>query len=1633
MVAGDTDRLVEYNPMGKYYKVRDKESIKNQLREIWSQVLQEDLSSLADEDVFFEVGGDSLSAHDLIVAAEQQGILLDKEQIFISPSLADMAETAQPLDTGKHETNCKYSPEPFASTHPVQANAIATACKVNMEAIEEVYPCSPMQESLVTELDEDENMYVMQYVFKLADDLPLDRFQRAWNEIICTNPVLRSRICYLADTMDYVNAVITGNTQWQMVNMDLTQFLKRDARIRMRPGDPFFRYSIVTSEEIKDSRQRHFVWTVHHALCDATSMADILEDVARCFRDEPTPQRQAYSSFISSLSATQDSDREEQFWQHMFSNITPTAYPPRSTVPGFRPDPACTLEQPVVLERLPRFGVTKALLLRAAWAILMSHYTGTEDVVFGAINSGRGTVARGVHETTGPTINLVPVPLRVNPQESVAAFLSKVRVQSAEMMPFEGSGIPRIRKYLATSDRLVVDFQTLLVVQPGEHLSGVTPELRRLGLEYVPSMGKREKHSYPLIVTLTLSHSTVIKLNIQYDDQIVPTQQVRNLMHQFQAVMTQLSNATNDTMLASISPLSDYDLSQIHRWNHCTPPAEETCIHELFQRQVLQQSSAMAVHSLQGSLTYGEVDQYSSSLASELIDVGLCPGDFVGVCFEKSVWTVVAILAVFKSGGVYVPIDPTYPASRIQEVVEMAHIQVALASPLGARVLESSSVRILTLHDCPVPVSTPNPLPPALPSRTAYLLFTSGSTGRPKGILMSHSAICTSIIHHGAKFGAGPHWRTLQFAAHTFDLSIGEFFTTLAFGGCICVPSEDDRLNDLAGAITVLQANTLLVVPTVANLLAPESVPTLQTMVLAGEPITKETLVRWADHVDLTAAYGPSETAVWCSGNLHVSADANPANIGRSIGASMWIVDPNNHHQLSAIGCVGEISISGALLGQGYLGDQATTDAAWVPAPAWLGELSPASPFKMIYRSGDLARYNPDGTFHIVGRTDTQVKLRGFRIELGEIENQIMAHGTVTAAFAALPTTGLCSGQIVAVVSSKQSMLDDRVGSDVVLSSDEHLLVERLKQHMHLTLPEYMVPSVWIAVERMPLLRSGKVDRKSLQGWIQSLSYEIYKEIVQGADNDADDEITPGSPAYQLQQVWSEVLQVAAVHITKRTSFFALGGDSIAAIQVVSQARRLGLRVTVRGILSTRTLGNLATLAEQNQTAAPGALRQRHDPQWVADILRSYETILKARLPSTVSVQGVFPLSPIQREIIKARAINPAVFLLSLEMGISSETTSLEALTRAWRQVVQKYTILRSVFLQDREGNLPSVQVVLNNAEPEIRTSSASPPSTEPTFDTTRTPLVDECLLPHRALFYHYDGRYSVRLEFNHLVIDGWSLKLIKTAFLQACEGETPVPESTPYCEFVAAHSPDRVEADNRHWASVLRHQPPSILCLPVSWTGAQCPPSPNKTIIHLPQIKANSMTQFSVQHGLTPASIFDAAWAETLCLYTRSPNVTFEYVVSGRDGDLPGAFDIVGPTINALPYHLQGVSSEHGAAELARLAQRMQEQRIEDSPHTSTSVREVVEHDLKLDRLFNTAVNFQRRPTNVATERWTIAEDITQARDPWHFDVLVRVLHITDDASIRTSFEFDDRVFDADQMKRVTEDFWRRVQNTIS
>ncbi|KAL5120861.1 hypothetical protein ACEQ8H_001342 [Pleosporales sp. CAS-2024a] len=1556
------------------------------LRDIWGELLSEDPSMFTDEDIFFEVRGDSISAQKLINVSKNHGICLTMEQIFMHASLSEMAQVAIMTNSNGESADTEdfaIVGKPIA--HGTQSVEIIEAI-IKQSGLEKLdfdraYPCSPMQEALLAGFENGNIQYLRQFVFSLPLALPLEHFFQVWEDVMDANPILRTRIYHLESTMGYVQAIVRQPQQWNMLNVNLDRFLEWDATNRMYAGSHLFRYNVVTERNEKEVRQ-HFVWTIHHAVCDGASLAEILHDVSQRFHGKALPNREPFESFVRDITASSRISKEEEFWKQTLSNLSPTPFPPIPQESTYTAKPTSVYRASLTIQSTNGLGVTKALLLRTAWALLLSNYTGTEDVSFGMISSGRTVkYASGV---TGPTIALVPVALRIPPDESVHSLVSRVNKHAAEMIPFEHTGIARIRKYLEKEHSTALGFQTLLVINSCSFSDAIAPSMHLLGIEYHEELGKKEDHQYPLIVTLTITTDHDIQLIIQHDQRILSTTQAESLAHHFQVVLSQVIQANMNTRVEDISPFGEHDKIQIQRWNRYTPPFEEVCIHDLFHKQVVLQPHRPAVQSVEHSLTYYHVDLHSTALAQRLVEAGVSIGAHFGVCFEKSIWTVVAALAVFKTGGVYVPIDPAHPPGRIEEIIALAEIKVAIVSGLGTAILHSMSIHVITVEGRPTPPQSAKTFTTvSLPKSIAYMLFTSGSTGKPKGILMSHRAICTSIIHQGAAFGAGPHWRTLQFCAHTFDISIAEFFTTLAHGGCVCVPDDRDRLENLAWAITSLNVNTLLVVPTVANLLQPEQVPTLKTMVLSGEPITKETVTRWADALELTCAYGPSETAVWSSANLRVSANAHPANIGHQIGTTSWIVHSDDYQKLSAIGCVGELLMTGAHLGAGYLKDKATTGAAFVPAPAWLKEMNGDTPNSALaYRSGDLGRYNPDGTIQIVGRRDTQVKLRGYRIELGDIENRIMATGKVTAALSMLPKSGPCARQLVAIVSFTKSDLRNHNKAVIVIARTEDNILESLKLDLLGSLPEYMVPTVWIVLGDMPLLISGKIDRKAINTWLHDMTQEMYQSLINTLNSQEVGDIEPNSPAHLLRHLSSSVLSVPKDSIGRNTSFISIGGDSIAAIQIISQAKIQGLPLTVRDLLNTKSLDVLAKVAAHRAgsrgDSSKAQMEQKGEHLQRSEIPKSFEKALQSRLMEqpAVKIEDVFPLAPFQREIMRQRTADARIFLMSWEMEVWSLTgqqnLSLESLARAWVAVVRRFPILRSVFLSGTSNMLDAVQVVLSsNVEPHMAITTAEAHETEPCFPSTNLPPVDDCFLPHRAHFTQHGDRYFVHIEADHLVIDGWSFKIIKEAFLKAYDDPDNAMLSTAptsYRSFVAAHHEQRVHADDTHWDSFVED------------------------------------------------------------ILQRKPDIAFEYVVSGRDDDeIPNVLDMVGPLINVLPYHIKDVSIQHGPGGIASLAHRMQDQRAEDSAHTASNVREVVERSVE-KRLFNTALNFQRRPTAVQSDTVKVDDDLRKSRDPWHFDVLVRVLYITDDDTFRPSLEFDATEFDADSMGEVANDFWARV-----
>ncbi|KUJ13696.1 uncharacterized protein LY89DRAFT_784572 [Mollisia scopiformis] len=1142
---------------------------------------------------------------------------------------------------------------------------IADACRTHEDSIEDALPCSPMQESLMAASTERGNSYMLQMVSKLDNQVPLQEFKRAWEATSKGYPILRTSIVQL-EPHGYVQAVVKDSIEWQHSG-SVKDYLRSDLERLMTFGEPLWRFGIVTTDDYSAGKQRFFVWTAHHAVCDGYSIGQLLKGAALNFKRKPLPEIPPFSRFIQHLNSKSGPESQE-YWRKELANSTSIPFP---SLPSrvFQANPCSVFGRDIAIQWPKQLSISKALILQSAWALLLSKYTGSDDVTFGTISSGRNTPIPNIREIAGPVLALLPVTIHVEQSLSIERYLSDVYARAERMVPYQHTGLSSIRRFLGEKAASVCNFNNLVVIQPGSFIGKTTELLKYLGLSVVSELWKYETHSYPLVATMTYTDAG-FHLKFEYDDRILHHQQLVHLANQYAEILGQLCAAAPTSSVRSITRLCPNDKSQIFAWNQTVPEVQDSCVHHLFERHFKESPNHLALCSSEKTLTYSEVDAIASAFAIELMKKGVGAGTLVGLCFEKSPESLLSILAIFKAGGTFVPLDPFHPRSRIEEIMDITQMQFVITSSTYCELFKDMDVKLIGFGN--TVLERENAVDVGViditnPSNAAYIMFTSGSTGKPKGVVMSHSAVCTSIMDHGERLGFRPEWRVLQFSSHTFDVSIAEIFTTLAFGGCVCIPSDHQRLNGLDQTIRDLGVNVALLTPTVANLLVPAELPALHTLILGGEAISRDHITRWAGQVRVANGFGPTEASIYCSVNENLSVD-DATNIGTATGGNNWVVDPNNHDLLSLIGCIGELVVSGSNIAQGYFADVEATNSAFVPAPLWLSEAGHSS--SRIYKTGDLVRYKHDGSMQFIGRKDTQVKVRGLRIELGEIENHIAGLTDVSGVLVVLPSSGRSTGKLVAVVCFYSGL---RGGpEDAVIELNPNLVKENtdarfrdIYDQLASKVPEYLIPSTCVSVKRIPLTSSGKMDRKTVKTWVENMSLKTYRlssrsfgDFSKTKSNGAQ-EFPQGSLISELRLAWSGVLNVPIEELDADTTFLSVGGDSISAIQLVTKCKKMGISISMRDILKARTLRNLEALASRIRPV---------------DHLETIKII-----PSN----ELFDLSPVQRMFFAQNQTNSGSGRYNQSFTVRlAKTISPGVLSVAFDAVVKKHPMLRGRFVQ---------------------------------------------------------------------------------------------------------------------------------------------------------------------------------------------------------------------------------------------------------------------------------------------------------------------------------------------------------------
>jgi amino acid adenylation domain-containing protein len=1085
---------------------------------------------------------------------------------------------------------------------------------MNKSNVADIYPLSPMQQGMLFHalLDADVALYWTQFTCALRGQLEVERFKQAVQLVVAIHPTLRTAFVWenREKPLQVVRAQVTvpwEEQDWRRLaggeqEKRWLDYLQEDRQRRCDLSKaPLMRLALLRRGD--DDYQ--FVWSHHHLLLDGWSLHLVLKDVFSAYealvsgRHPQLSSPRPYRDYIAWLQQ-QDLSAAEAFWRNFlkgFSAPTPLIVERASPSPGGPEDDyrveRATLPHELRLElqaAARQHRLTVNTLLQGAWALLLSRYSGEPDVTFGVTVSGRPAALPAVESMVGLFINTVPLRVPILPHEPVSAWLQALQARQVEIQQYEFTPLVRAQGW-SDVPRGQPLFHSILVFENYPVDPQWKAQPRPVSLDQVRSF---ERTNYPLTVVGLLRDDLVLQINFEarrFDEQTIQRMlgHLRTLLEQ---MVSRPAARLRDLVL--LTPEERRQL--LKEWNRASVfTSPNQCVHHRFEVQVERTPDAIAVVCEGQQLTYRELNVRANQLSHFLRSRGVGPEVMVGICLDRTLELVIGLLGILKAGGAYVPLDLSYPRERVAFMLSDCQAPLVITQQRLAPDLTGHTTEVVCLDQHQEEITnqpTANPSAGAGPEHLAYVIYTSGSTGKPKGSLITHYNVVRLFDATQRWFNFDERDVWTLFHSYAFDFSVWEIWGALFYGGRLVVvpylvsrsPEAFYRL--LCGEhVTVLNQtpSAFRQLSQAEELVGQDPRLALRYVVFGGEALELQSLKPWFDrhgdeHPQLVNMYGITETTV------HVTyrpIRRDDLSSGSVIGVpipdlQIYLVDENQ--QLVPIGVPGEIHVGGAGLGRGYLRRPELTDQKFIPNPF------STDPQARLYRSGDLARYQASGDLEYLGRIDHQVKIRGFRIELGEIESVL--------------------NQLPGVRESVVVLREDAPGDKrlaAYLVATELPAPDQLRQRLRQQLPEYMIPTTYVRLDRLPLTGNGKVDRRALP-------------VPPGDRSDVEDRyVAPRNATEELlARIWSEVLRVKRVGI--HDDFFELGGDSLIAVRGLYRIREsLQVELPLRMLFENQTVATLALAVTQQKAEGTDAAE-------LARLLAEVETLSDAEAGSRASV-----------------------------------------------------------------------------------------------------------------------------------------------------------------------------------------------------------------------------------------------------------------------------------------------------------------------------------------------------------------------------------------------------------------------------
>lgn len=1563
----------------------------------------------------YRLGLDSISAIQAATLLRQEGLQVAPVDILEHPTCAGIASHTKATSTDISASETSYDLSAFQTSVQQQVDRAGLTSKIEI-----VLPCTPLQQGMLSQfiLSEGANYYNF-VTWEVPPAVTCDSLAHAWTMLKCRHQVLRAGFISISH----------ADASFAMVVYDAKAVCAPVTRVNDTKSACFdvqkWRHDSIESSLEDLSRPP---WRVvlhehdsmvsmhlgmHHALYDASSLQQMLQEIVQILHSEVLepvmPIEQAVKTIVG---ANVESQASKVFWKEIATNMVvnpfPTMTPLRVEI-SERRRMTRTLSMPLEDARTTaaQASITIQAALQAAWTRVLAVYQGESAVTFGVVLSGRtlGNMANSMFPC------IVTLPVVAQNLETNNDLLRSMMEYNAGLRRHEFTSLGQIQKWTGYADSPI--FDTILVYQQ-------TPANTQIHHEW-RIVQETATVDYPVSIEVEETQNGGLQISLDFRSDILPTEQATLLLAQFEANFVHLLQEPNGD--ADSMALKYPDLYSILPAEHAELPTEAVLLHHFVEITADQMPNDLAleyVHELSGGVksrkwTYRQLDDFGSRVAHLLMDNGVTPGGIVAVCFDKCPEAYFTILGILKAGCAFVALDPTAPATRHEFILkDSKSLALVIQTDYATEVLSSCPCPVLEVDL--LKLESFSALSPKLqisPEDACYCLYTSGTTGTPKGCLITHDNAVQAMLAFQHLFSG--HWdhdsRWLQFASFHFDVSVLEQYWSWSVGIPVVSAPRDLILSDLISTISELEITHIDLTPSLARLVHPDDVPSLckGVFITGGEQLRQDILDVWGSKAVIYNAYGPTEATIGVTMYCRVPQNGRSSNIGKQFpNVGSFVLQPGTDVPVPK-GGVGELCVSGKLVGKGYLNRPELTIERF-PTLERFGE--------RVYRTGDLVRVMYDGCFDFLGRADDQVKLRGQRLEIGEINHTIKAGVAQVKDVATLVTKHRDQDRDV-MVSFIVTQDDKKRDGDLSIISDPSCLrlCADAQNACRAKLPGYMVPSFVLCVPYIPLSANNKAQTSILKQVFNGISPEELRTISGGAKSTST-RLEVSEP--ELARVIAKVTRAKSEDIRVQDTIFDLGVDSISVIELARQLLAAGFSgATPSTILKNPQLGQLAAVLQQTSSSLGESQVIRVEQNISACYHKHVGTACKALQTTHDNIEYIAPCTALQEGML-SRAFaseNQATYFNTFQMTLSPDT-SVVRVRAAWDKVVADNAILRTTFLQTADGY---VQVALKGAKIDWHEATVAKDDIEPylrervdAWTNSNRSNIDRAL---EVELVQLEDRSVLCVRIFHGIYDARSFERILESLEILYHGEE-LPSGPAFLE-VLPHGPlCDYSSSKPFWDGVFADF--SFTPTPCFASSSQMRDNVATRTFDIEALEAKRLA-----YGVTQQTIVQAAWLSVLARHLHTwPSVGV--VVSGRSLMMENIENTIGPLFNTLPFRVRGKS----ANDWSSLIQETHSFNSSALSFAHVALRQVQKWCSNGQPLFDNLFTFDREgqaKTDRCPRIWDSIDSASFADYPLAFEAIV-----TGQNQMKTTVVAQSHIADEAALNSLLDDFQRAIDGIV-